>query len=61
MTKDQFIKQCLEDAISALDIKYTTDSTTPVAVDGDFIYPQIAIERIRSVLDADKFFPSKEG
>lgn len=59
MNREAYIKQCLLDAISALDIAYGQSSTTPIPFNGDYIYPQIAIERIRSVLNVDTLFPPK--
>lgn len=59
MTRDDYIKQCLMDALSALDIKYPMPSTQPIEVAGDYIYPQIAIKRIKSVINVDKLFPKK--
>lgn len=57
MTKEAYIKQCLLDAISALDIAYASSATTPIEINGNYIYPQIALERIRSVLNVDRLFP----
>lgn len=56
MTKQDYITQCLKDALSALDVPYSTPRTEGIAVGSELIYPQIAIERIRSVLNADKLF-----
>jgi len=57
MSKDEYIKQCLDDALSCLDI-----ANVPVAIQiGDeYIYPKCALSRIKNVLNADsKFARSK--
>lgn len=55
MNREAYIKQCLMDAISAIDIPDLP--TNPIQIGKDFIYPRIALERIRSVLNVDKLFP----
>lgn len=51
MTKEFYIKSCLLDAISALDV---ADLPDRIQVGKDYIYPKVAIERIQSVLEVDK-------
>lgn len=50
MTDKQYIRQCLLDAISALDIDYSMPSTEPIKINNGYIYPQIAISRIKNAL-----------
>jgi len=53
MTKEQYIAQCLDDAIDALDV---AGLPKEIAVGDDWIYPQIALRRLKNILAADRTF-----
>lgn len=54
MTKQEYIATCIADAISALDVDGLPQS---IQIGGDFIYPRVALERIRNIKRADTLFP----
>ena len=51
MTKEQYIKTCLDDAISALSVPNLPMS---IQVGNDWIYPKVALERLKSIRDVDQ-------
>lgn len=50
MNKAEYIRQCAKDVISALEIANLPDR---IEIDGDWIYPKVALERAKSILRAD--------
>ena len=57
MTKKEYIASCIYDALSALDVANLPQS---IQVGDDWIYPRVAIQRIKSIRDADELFKDKE-
>ena len=57
MTRTEYLTLCLNDAISALD-----EPDLPMRIDlgnNRFIYPHVAIQRLKAIRDVDQFFPPK--
>lgn len=54
MSREQYLAQCLTDAISALDVANLPMS---IQVGNDWIYPKVAMERLRSIQNVDQLFP----
>lgn len=56
LSKEEYVKSCLADAISALSVDNLPQS---IQVGNDWIYPKVALERIKSVLRADEIFKDR--
>lgn len=58
MTRDEYIRSCLSDIISALDVPNLPQQ---IEVNGDFIFPRVALKRAKSLQNIDELFPNERG
>jgi hypothetical protein len=57
MTREEYIQQCLADAVEALSVK---DLPTSIQIGDDWIYPKVAMHRLKSIQNVDKLFPKED-
>ncbi len=54
MDKQTYLRSCLSDIIDALDCGQPLPHS--IEVNGEFIYPHVALERARAMRDVDEVF-----